>query len=261
MLQVKPRVQVFYNARAGKYWEQGYASRNIDSLVKLHVQEQVLAMLDGSGPPGGRVLEIGCGPGVLALPLMAKGYEYWGMDLSPGMILEARSRLPAEARLWVGQAEGLGVPDGCFDVVTCVQVLDYMERDEGVLSEVWRVLKPGGIGVLTAVVASSISYGVKKGLGIVLRLPLLRSYLRGRGLVFYTRTRGVSTRAFHRRLKGAGLEVQATAWANLINIPVNFPLPGPTFSTLKGLEYLLARSPLRVLGSIMIVKVRKGQRG
>jgi len=78
--------------------------------------------LEGAAPPC-RALDLGTGTGVVALAL-AERYpeaEVVGIDLSPGMIEEARRKLPPElarrVRFEVGDASGLACPDADFELV------------------------------------------------------------------------------------------------------------------------------------------------
>jgi SAM-dependent methyltransferase len=58
-------------------------------------------------PPGATVLEVGCGTGSLAAPLLAAGYDYWGVDRDAGRIAAARRAHP-RAHFLVGDALALG---------------------------------------------------------------------------------------------------------------------------------------------------------
>lgn len=98
---------------------------------------------------GERVLDVGCGPGLLAQSAAAAvgaGGEVCGVDLSASMVALARQRcaqLPWVA-FDVADAVALPHPAERFDVVACTQVLEYVPDVDGALDELKRVLRPGG---------------------------------------------------------------------------------------------------------------------
>ncbi len=97
---------------------------------------------------GLRVLDVGCGGGLLAEELARRGCLVTGIDQSARSIATARSHaalggLPIAYD--VGPGETLPYPDGAFDVVTCVDVLEHVEDVDAVIAEIARVLRPGGI--------------------------------------------------------------------------------------------------------------------
>ncbi|MDX6218275.1 MAG: hypothetical protein QOG99_3859 [Frankiales bacterium] len=97
-------------------------------------------------PPGTRVLDIGVGGGRTTGFLAPAAASYVGIDLSPGMVADARRRFP-EADLRVGDARLLaGFADGSFDLVVFslngLDCLDHHDRDV-FLRECARLLGPG----------------------------------------------------------------------------------------------------------------------
>ena len=123
-------------------------------------------------PPAQRVLDLGTGTGVVALAL-AERYpeaEVVGIDLSPGMIEEARAKVPPELagrlRFEVGDASALASPDGDFDLVVLSNMIPFSD-------ELARVVQPGGTLVL------SFSRGAETP--IYVSPERLRQELAGRG--------------------------------------------------------------------------------
>ncbi|GAB7186345.1 hypothetical protein ATKI12_6176 [Kitasatospora sp. Ki12] len=104
------------------------------------------ALADALSPDGhGRLLDVGCGPGTLALGLAHLFGEVVGLDPDAGMIAEARRAGAGEARAtWVrARAEELPLGLGTFTVVTFGQSFHWMDRDL-VAATVRRMLRPGG---------------------------------------------------------------------------------------------------------------------
>jgi SAM-dependent methyltransferase len=102
-------------------------------------------------PTGGRVLDVGCGPGHLADRLAGDhGLDVTGLDLDPSMIEQARANaarsVPAELRptYVVGGVAALPFPDGSFDLVVSTLSMHHWSDATAGLAEIGRVLRPGG---------------------------------------------------------------------------------------------------------------------
>ncbi len=100
---------------------------------------------------GRRVLDAGCGDGMLACAAAARGAEVTGVDPDPAMLTAARRRA-TDAGVSVtfldGRIERLPFADASFDVVVAITVLCFVEDAAAVLRECARVLRPGGHLVL-----------------------------------------------------------------------------------------------------------------
>jgi ubiquinone/menaquinone biosynthesis C-methylase UbiE len=111
-----------------------------------HLWALDLALAEVSPPR--RVLDLGTGTGVVALALADRypAADILGIDLSPGMIDEARRKVPSElARrigFEVGDASALGSPDAAFDLVVLSNMIPFFD-------ELARVVAPGGTLVLS----------------------------------------------------------------------------------------------------------------
>ncbi len=111
-------------------------------------QQRVLEMLETSC---GKVLDVGCGPGVLCRELRDRGYEVWGVDAAPGMIDQCRKSMgsDAESHFSVGSANSLAYSDGFFDCVTCIGVPVSKQGYPSAFKEMTRILKRGGILIVS----------------------------------------------------------------------------------------------------------------
>lgn len=94
-----------------------------------------------------RILDVGCGDGLLALCLAGQGAHVTGIDVSPPMIAAAQRRFARhgnDAYLAVAEVEALPFAADTFDAVIVNAVLCFIENPESALREMARVLKPGG---------------------------------------------------------------------------------------------------------------------
>jgi ubiquinone/menaquinone biosynthesis C-methylase UbiE len=108
---------------------------------------------------GKRVLEVGCGTGLILSRLAAEASEAVGMDLSKGMLKSARERGLSVA---VGSATQLPFPDDSFDIVCSFKVLAHVPDIRSALSEITRVTRPGGRMVLEFYNPWSVRYLAKR---------------------------------------------------------------------------------------------------
>lgn len=99
-----------------------------------------LQQLTGVGP-GVRLLDVACGSGLALQRAEARGAVCFGIDASEGLLAVAADRAPG-ASLTLGDTADLPYEDDAFDVVTCVNGVQY--GGERTLQEVARVLRPGG---------------------------------------------------------------------------------------------------------------------
>jgi SAM-dependent methyltransferase len=130
---------------AGEEW-----ARDFDGMGR-HVKADLLRLLPGGLPPGGRVLDFGCGSGRLLRHLLAEAErtEIHGCDIDAASIAWVQRHLcpPCHAVL-CGPQPPLPHPDGHFDVVLAVAVFSQLaEGWESWLLELRRVLRPGGLFV------------------------------------------------------------------------------------------------------------------
>lgn len=134
-----PALDVLPDAYAD--WRRSTLGRITDAL-----EERLL--LDRIGPARGlRILDVGCGDGVLASRLAQDGASVTGLDASADMLAAAHRRAKAagvEVDLIEGHAGDLPFPARHFDCVVSVAMLCFVDDPRPTIREMVRVLKPGG---------------------------------------------------------------------------------------------------------------------
>ena len=100
------------------------------------------------------ILDVATGTGRLPLALLRERFrgQIVGLDLSRGMLRQARRKLAAysdQVSLLWHDASCLPFSDGTFDAVTCLESLEFMPDPREALSEMVRVLAPGGVLFVT----------------------------------------------------------------------------------------------------------------
>lgn len=118
--------------------------------LPLHAEAQAMATTLAVCVPdhAEQVLDVACGPGILACALAERATRVTGIDLTPAMIEQARIRQDAAALDnigWhVGDATALPFEDATFDVVTTRYSFHHMPDPAAMLAEMKRVCRPDG---------------------------------------------------------------------------------------------------------------------
>ena len=212
------------------------------------VRRELALGLAGDNP--GRVLEAGCGPGVVSPLLAERGIDTHGMDLSAGQLRTAAARDPHTLHVQ-GDLMRLPYRTGTFDTVILIGVLEYVEQPESVMQEIARVLAPSGRLIVSVPnVLSPVRLWTEHG---YLPLSRLAKRLLGRPVGSYSR-RLYTAAGLAKLVEGAGLYVETSRFFDVV-------LAGPPLDRLLGerpprvaarLERQL-RGPLRSLASGQIL--------
>lgn len=128
----------WYDANAKTYADK------TDLFVRKKVIDQFVDLLPSSGAD---VLDAGCGVGKTTRVLAETGLKMTGLDISEGLLAEAKKRAP-EINFLKGDMRQLAFPDEKFDGIFAQASLVHLETLEDVeitLSEFKRVLKPDGV--------------------------------------------------------------------------------------------------------------------
>jgi ubiquinone/menaquinone biosynthesis C-methylase UbiE len=140
--QTTPDIQTI-KARQKATWESGdfgqvatYIMRDAESFMS-HIRLQ----------PGMKVLDAACGTGNLAVLAARAGCTASGLDIASNLLAQARARAQKESltiKYTEGDVEAMPYPDASFDVVVSMFGVMFAPRPERVVSELARVVKPGG---------------------------------------------------------------------------------------------------------------------
>ncbi len=153
VMTVSPQEQQtinYYNTQAESWFER-HSSNPLYWQPELELFQKYL--------PQGAVLDIGCGAGRDAKPLLEMGYAYTGIDASTGLIEIAKKQV-LEGRFLCQNVLDLDFPAASFDGFLCNAVLLHIpkERVSDALQSIKAVMKPGAVGFIT----------VKEGVGTLL---------------------------------------------------------------------------------------------
>ncbi len=123
------------------YGSEGRKFRFLTELMVRLVGFRSARFLSRGLTRGARVLDVGCGRGVLLRGLIDHGCEAHGFEISKEAVLGADPR--AHIRV-APDLQAADYPDAYFDRVVIWHVLEHVRQPDQTLSEIYRVLKPGG---------------------------------------------------------------------------------------------------------------------
>jgi 2-polyprenyl-3-methyl-5-hydroxy-6-metoxy-1,4-benzoquinol methylase len=233
--------------KSSSYWSkyEHYSLKNRGFIIR----RELALKLVGSQP--GRVLEAGCGPGIVVPALAASGVDAHGVDLSAEQLKFAAAR--DSGSLYVqGDLERLPYRNGVFDTIVLLGVFEYLEAPEVVLRELARVAHPGSRLILSLPNARSVARVWTQ----YLYIPMARAVKRvvRRPVPDYSRTL-YSLAKFQRLLEEAGFEIDTVRFFDLELTPPpidRLALSG-VIRMVDGLEARLTGWPRRVLASQFVV--------
>jgi 2-polyprenyl-6-hydroxyphenyl methylase/3-demethylubiquinone-9 3-methyltransferase len=133
-----------FDAIAHRFWDPGGDFRPLHLINPLRT-----AYIAGRCElRGARVLDIGCGGGLLCESLQSRGARVTGIDLAPAMLETARLHA-AESSVAIDyqllQAETLAAAaPGSFDVVTCMEMVEHVPQPASIVAAIGALLRPGG---------------------------------------------------------------------------------------------------------------------
>jgi ubiquinone/menaquinone biosynthesis C-methylase UbiE len=127
-------------------------------FVFSHMTRRTLQAV--SARRGERILDVGCGRGLDLASQKESGAELWGFDGSLVMIHRAKETFASNGmrkRLSCGSAENLPFRDSTFDKVYCKGAIDHFYDPSRAIREMTRVLRPGGLLVISVANFNSLS--------------------------------------------------------------------------------------------------------
>lgn len=134
------------------YPQEYYGDENVrfnpamERMTKVFAKRRAQAM--ASGRPPGRVLDVGCGRGVMLQGFQSAGWDARGVELSEESAFHAREHLGLD--VFTGGLEDAPWDDGTFDLIVFWHSLEHFRRPDLALDAATRLLAPGG-GLVVAV--------------------------------------------------------------------------------------------------------------
>ena len=155
-LNVDPSEISKFDAAAPRWWDPEGEFRPLHDLNPARL-DYIEAR---AGLAGRRVLDVGCGGGLLAEGMARRGARVTGIDLAPGALEVARlhaleSGVAVDYRQIAAESLGDAEP-ASFDLVTCLEMLEHVPDPPSIMAALARLVRPGG-----DVVCSTINRNAK----------------------------------------------------------------------------------------------------
>ncbi|MBU6486006.1 MAG: bifunctional 2-polyprenyl-6-hydroxyphenol methylase/3-demethylubiquinol 3-O-methyltransferase UbiG [Betaproteobacteria bacterium] len=148
-----------FSALAHRWWDPGSEFKPLHDINPLRLAwiERVAGGIDGK-----RVVDVGCGGGILAEAMARKGARVVGIDLSDKAIGVARlhqleSGTSVDYRLTAAESLATEMPAG-FDVVTCLELLEHVPEPASTIAACAALAKPGACVVFSTLNRNPKSY-------------------------------------------------------------------------------------------------------
>jgi 2-polyprenyl-6-hydroxyphenyl methylase / 3-demethylubiquinone-9 3-methyltransferase len=135
-----------YDEADRAWWDPHGPAKLLHTMNPVRVAFFLDQLRDGLGEVRGRrVLDAGCGGGLVAAGLAGAGATVVGVDQSPASLGVAGRHVPAGFTPLAGTLERLPLADGAIDAVVAADVLEHVGDLPAVVAELARVLAPGGL--------------------------------------------------------------------------------------------------------------------
>ena len=268
---LKEKAELYFEKNALRY-KNDYYLRN-RSHPKWIRHKIILQLVEEYVPSKeALILDVGCGPGMLAKDLAIKGYKGSGLDTSNMMIRLSKDlfkQLKKEDwNFLVGDVEKTEFKKGTFDCVIASGVIEYMLEDMKMLNEMNRILKPGGYLIIN--ISNKLGYASSLNIltNLIKRIPYVMNFLsviRKRVLKseYGTDNLGFTPRkhflfTFKKSLRVSGFEVKKNISHHFSLLPAPFStLTQGIFGNIDAKLDFLGKTPLKVFSASNLICAKK----
>jgi SAM-dependent methyltransferase len=143
-----------WSERDARRWTELYHRADVSGVIYQERRDRALSWVDDLDlATGSRVVELGCGAGLLALALAQRGLQVTATDAAPAMVRSTQQHAAgSDVVLHIAQADSneLGLGGGAADVVIALGVLPWLDSPRAALVEAARVLRRGGHLIVSA---------------------------------------------------------------------------------------------------------------
>ena len=254
----KEKVIRFFDKYSATYYKKHYTEKTLETYNFTTRKDLVLSMLKKNN---WKVLEIGCGPGVMSLELLQKGYKLFAVDISKKMVEEAVNKIKKiknKPYFFIGDVENLCFSDSQFDAVICLGTLQLV-NDKKAIKEIYRVLKKSGILIVAVPTKRMISSFLK--LVIKPLTPLIYKIMKREKIIINFKNKGYRPWQLDRLLTRNGFKKVDYFYHHFVFFPLDELFPSFSIKVDKKIRKTLLKSKLvgGLFGKTYIVKAIKNK--
>ncbi len=141
-----PREIARFGAMAGGWW---HAKGEFKALHDINPVRLAYVVARAGGLDDKKVLDVGCGGGLLSEAMARKGARVTGIDMAPEAVAVARGHAHAGGRLGIEYQEGTAeqwaqTHAGGYDIVTCMELVEHVPDPGALVRACARLVRPGG---------------------------------------------------------------------------------------------------------------------
>lgn len=151
---INPKEVAKFHQLADHWWDKNGPFKTLHDINPVRLNF-ILAHLK---PQGQRVLDLGCGGGLLTESLAAAGFKMTGLDADSASIFAAQAHARESSFDIDYVCSAVEIYDGTFDAVTCMEMLEHVDNPALILSHAARLLKPDGLLLVSTINRSLKSY-------------------------------------------------------------------------------------------------------
>lgn len=149
---------------ANEWWDKNGAFATLHDInpLRLNWIEQQTITRQNTGIANKKVLDVGCGGGILSHSMALRGATVTGIDLGEENI--AAAKIHAEKTNQTIDFQCISVEElakthaGQFDVVTCMEMLEHVPNPQSIINACFELLKPNGVLVLSTINRNAKAY-------------------------------------------------------------------------------------------------------
>lgn len=144
-------VRTYFSVNAQKWKDLYHKADSANYIVLRNRKNIAVSFLLKYLKRGSKILDVGCGAGVVSIDIVQRGFFVYGIDISSKMIAlcnQTFSQARIDTRRYIFSVDdftNIDIPDNSFDAIIALGFLEYQKDEHSILKKFQKIIKPGGI--------------------------------------------------------------------------------------------------------------------